>query len=332
MKYDIAAIGNALVDTQFKIEKSFLDEIGMKPDEMVIQSREAQNEILYKLLELDLESVVDCGGSATNSLVAASYFGSSCHHVCKLNNDEDGNKYLRSLSEAGIDHIGISSNDKNTPTGKCLVLVTPDAARTMCSTLGISEYLSVKDINFDCIQQSRIFYIEGYMVTSDSNFNSVIKSLDSLDGFDTKRAVSLSHDGIVNGFRDRFEEILSYKIDLVFGNHDEALALTQTNNIDDAINALKEKDFTSVITDGLKGSYIVKNDKIIKNPGFEVEPIDTNGAGDMFAGAFMHAMLNGKDLHDCGVFANLAAAKIVQTFGPRLKKEEYKNLSENLYT
>ena len=320
MAHDIAALGNALVDTQFKIEQDFLDEIGMKPDEMVIQSREEQNAILDKLLLLDLESVVDCGGSATNSLVAASYFGSSCHHVCKLNDDEDGNKYLKSLSEAGIDHIGISSNDQNTPTGKCLVLVTPDAARTMCSTLGISEHLSEKDINFEYLQKSKIFYIEGYMVTSDSNFNSVTKSLDSLVDFGTKKALSLSNDGIVHGFREKFEKILSYGIDFVFGNHDEALALTETDNIDDAIEVLKEKDSTTIITDG----------EVIKSSGFEVEAIDTNGAGDMFAGAFMHAMLSGKELHECGAFANLAASKIVQTFGPRLKKEEYQDLLENL--
>ena len=330
MGHDITAIGNALVDTQFKVEQGFLDEIGMKPDEMVIQSRDEQNTILDKLLGLDLESVVDCGGSATNSLVAASYFGSSCHHVCKLNDDEDGNKYLKSLSEAGIDHIGISSNDQSTPTGKCLVLVTPDAARTMCSTLGISEYLSEADINLEYIQKSKVFYIEGYMVTSDSNFNSVIKSLDSLKGFGTKKALSLSNDGIVHGFRDRFEEILTYGIDFVFGNRDEALAITGAENIGDAIEALKEKDFTTVITDGPDGSLIITGENVIKNNGLEVKAVDTNGAGDMFAGAFMHAMLRGKELSECGSFANLAASKIVQTFGPRLKKEEYLNLSKNL--
>ena len=330
MGHDITAIGNALVDTQFKIEQDFLDEIGMKPDEMVIQSREEQNAILDKLLVLDLESVVDCGGSATNSLVAASYFGSSCHHICKLNDDEDGNKYLKSLSEAGIDHIGISSNDQSTPTGKCLVLVTPDAARTMCSTLGISEHLSEKDINLEYIQKSKIFYIEGYMVTSNSNFNSVTKSLDSLVGFGTKKALSLSNDGIIHGFREKFEKILSYGIDFVFGNRDEALALTGTSNIDDAIKALKKRDFTSIITDGPKGSFIIASGGVTKNNGLEVEAIDTNGAGDMFAGAFMHAMLSGKELHECGAFANLAASKIVQIFGPRLKKEEYQNLLENL--
>ena len=330
MGHDITAIGNALVDTQFKVEQGFLDEIGMKPDEMVIQSRDEQNAILDKLLGLDLESVVDCGGSATNSLVAASYFGSSCHHVCKLNDDEDGNKYLKSLSEAGIDHIGISSNDQSTPTGKCLVLVTPDAARTMCSTLGISEYLSEDDVNLEYIQKSKVFYIEGYMVTSDSNFNSVIKSLDSLKGFGTKKVLSLSNDGIVHGFRDRFEEILTYGIDFVFGNRDEVLALTGSENIGDAIEALKEKDFTTVITDGPDGSLIITGENVIKNNGLEVKAVDTNGAGDMFAGAFMHAMLGGKELRECGTFANLAASKIVQTFGPRLKKEEYLNLSKNL--
>tara|TARA_B100001027_G_scaffold62794_1_gene42398 strand:- start:230 stop:832 length:603 start_codon:yes stop_codon:yes gene_type:complete len=200
----------------------------------------------------------------------------------------------------------------------------------MCSTLGISEHLSEKDINFEYIQKSKVFYIEGYMVTSDSNFNSVTRSLDSLVGFGTKKALSLSNDGIVHGFREKFEKILSYGIDFVFGNHDETLALTETKNIDDAIEVLKEKDFTTIITDGPNGSFIITDGDVIKSNGFEVDAIDTNGAGDMFAGAFMHAMLSGKELHECGVFANLAASKIVQTFGPRLKKEEYQNLLENL--
>ena len=108
------------------------------------------------------------------------------------------------------------------------------------------------------------------------------------------------------------------------------MALTGTDNIDDAIEVLKEKDFTTIITDGPNGSFIITDGDVIKSNGFEVDAIDTNGAGDMFAGAFMHAMLSGKELHECGVFANLAASKIVQTFGPRLKKEEYQDLLENL--
>ena len=108
------------------------------------------------------------------------------------------------------------------------------------------------------------------------------------------------------------------------------MALTKTDNIDDAIEVLKEKDFATIITDGPNGSFIITDGDVIKSNGFEVEAIDTNGAGDMFAGAFMHAMLSGKGLHECGAFANLAASKIVQTFGPRLKKEEYQDLLENL--
>ena len=108
------------------------------------------------------------------------------------------------------------------------------------------------------------------------------------------------------------------------------MALTETDNIDDAIEVLKEKDFATIITDGPNGSFIITDGDVIKSNGFEVEAIDTNGAGDMFAGAFMHAMLSGKELHECGAFANLAASKIVQTFGPRLKKEEYQNLLKNL--
>ena len=113
---------------------------------------------------MGVDSVSDCGGSATNSLVAASNYGSSCHHVCRVANDEDGKKYLDSLQTAGVKHIGYSKEDSNLPTGKCLIFVTPDAKRTMSSMLGISAYLGSQDIDYDAVDNSKIFYIEGYMV------------------------------------------------------------------------------------------------------------------------------------------------------------------------
>ena len=133
-----------------------------------------------KLQSMGVESVSDCGGSATNSLVAASYYGSKCHHVCRVANDEDGKKYLESLQKAGVQHIGYSKEDSDMPTGKCLIFVTPDAKRTMSSMLGISAHLGPMDIDYDAVDNSKIFYIEGYMVTSEENYNAVKSVLEHL--------------------------------------------------------------------------------------------------------------------------------------------------------
>ncbi|GIS48413.1 MAG: hypothetical protein Ct9H90mP22_0010 [Gammaproteobacteria bacterium] len=161
MKYDISAIGNALVDTQFKVSHDFLDQVGLEADSMTLASPAEHAPIIEKLEEIGAESVSDCGGSATNSLVAAAYYGSKCHHVCRVADDEDGKKYLESLKKANVEHIGVSKENSDLPTGKCLIFVTPDAKRTMSSMLGISAFLGSKDIDYDAVENSKIFYIEG---------------------------------------------------------------------------------------------------------------------------------------------------------------------------
>ena len=228
MKYDISALGNALVDTQYKVSHEFLSSIGMEPDSMTLASAEEQNPIIEKLIEMGSESVSDCGGSATNSLVAASNYGSKCHHVCRVAADKDGENYLDSLRSAGVDHIGVSNENTDMPTGKCLILVTPDAKRTMISMLGVSAYLGSSDIDYDVVENSKIFYIEGYMVTSDENFSAVISVLEHLKGKDVLKALSLSDAGIVHGFKDKFDLIESYGIDMIFCNDDEAVAFAMS--------------------------------------------------------------------------------------------------------
>ena len=223
MKYDISALGNALVDTQYKVSHDFLTSVGLEADSMTLATSEEQAPIINKLIEIGSESMSDCGGSATNSLVAAANYGSKCHHVCRVADDADGKKYLDSLRAAGVEHIGISSENTDMPTGKCLILVTPDAKRTMSSMLGVSAYLGASDIDYEVVENSKIFYIEGYMVTSDDNFNAVISVLEHLKEKDTIKALSLSDAGIVHGFRDKFELIESYGIDMVFCNDDELL-------------------------------------------------------------------------------------------------------------
>ena len=257
MKYDISAIGNALVDTQFKVSHDFLDQVGLEADSMTLASPAEHAPIIEKLEEIGAESVSDCGGSATNSLVAAAYYGSKCHHVCRVADDEDGKKYLESLKKANVEHIGVSKENSDLPTGKCLIFVTPDAKRTMSSMLGISAFLGSKDIDYDAVENSKIFYIEGYMVTSDENFNAVTSVLKNLNNEDTLKAVSLSDAGIVNGFKDKFLEIESYGIDMIFCNDDEAIAFAGTNDLDQAIEYFKSKPYMTAITKGSEGSVVI---------------------------------------------------------------------------
>ena len=330
MKYDISALGNALVDTQYMISHEFLNEIGLEPDSMTLATPEEHAPTIEKLESMGVSSVSDCGGSATNSLVAASYFGSNCHHVCRVADDEDGQKYLDSLQNAGVNHIGFSKEGSNMPTGKCLIFVTPDAKRTMSSMLGVSAYLGFKDIDYDAVVNSKIFYIEGYMVTSNENFNAVTSVLNHLKNKNTLKALSLSDAGIVNGFRDEFKKIESHGIDMIFCNDDEAIAFAGTETLDDAVSFYKEQAYMIAITKGSEGSLIIKNGKEIFSPAESINPVDTNGAGDMFAGSFMHAYLNGFDLASCAEFSNFASSKIVETFGPRLTPDGYREVLNKL--
>lgn len=324
MKNDISAIGNALVDTVFKVPHELIQELGLEIDQMNLSNAEEQAPIIKRLVESGAETISDCGGSATNSLVAAASYGAKCFHVCKVTDDVDGATYLNSLKDAGVAHNGNMADSAAIPTGKCLILVTPDAKRSMMTSLSISSKMTTADLDLENIANSKIFYIEGYMVTSNENYKCALAILEHLKSYpEVKIALSLSDPGIVAGFRDQFKEIESYGLSYIFGNDDEAMAFTGAANIEQALLDLQSKSFTSIITMGAHGSAVVTSSEIIKVDAVNINPIDTNGAGDMFAGSFLYALLQNKDLTACAEFANYGAARVVETFGPRLSKEGY---------
>ena len=330
MKNDISAIGNALVDTVFKVEHSLISELGLEIDQMTLSSAEEHAPIIDRLIASGADTISDCGGSATNSLVAAASFGAKCFHTCKVSDDQDGVKYLESLKEAGVGHKGNMASASTIPTGKCLILVTPDAKRTMATALNVSSLMNDNDLDLNQIANSKIFYIEGYMVTSEENYKVTLQALNHLQNFpDVKIAFSLSDPGIVMGFKDKFHEMESYGLDYIFGNDDEAMAFVDAENIDEAFIKLQEKPYTSIITMGEKGSSVITNDEIIHTPKVNINPVDTNGAGDMFAGSFLYALLQDRDLRSCAEFANYGASKVVETFGPRLTEEGYREVLNN---
>jgi sugar/nucleoside kinase (ribokinase family) len=314
----------------FKVEHSLISELGLEIDQMTLSSAEEHAPIIDRLIASGADTVSDCGGSATNSLVAAASFGAKCFHTCKVSDDQDGVKYLESLKEAGVGHKGNMASANTIPTGKCLILVTPDAKRTMTTALNVSSLMDDDDLDLNQIANSKIFYIEGYMVTSEENYKVTLQALNHLQNFpDVKIAFSLSDPGIVMGFKDKFHEMESYGLDYIFGNDDEAMAFVDAENIDEAFIKLQEKPYTSIITMGEKGSSVITNDEIIHTPKVNINPVDTNGAGDMFAGSFLYALLQDRDLRSCAEFANYGASKVVETFGPRLTEEGYREVLNN---
>ena len=168
------------------------------------------------------------------------------------------------------------------------------------------------------------------MVTSDDNFNAVISVLEHLKGKDTIKALSLSDAGIVHGFKDKFKQIESYGIDMIFCNDDEAIAFSDANDIMEAVEFFKSKAYMTAITKGAEGSVVVKDGAEIHADAEKITPVDTNGAGDMFAGSFMHAYLQNYDIQTCAEFSNFASSKIVETFGPRLNADGYAEVANKL--
>jgi fructokinase len=268
------------------------------------------------------------GGSAANTTIAVSQFGGRTFYSCRVADDDNGRFYLDDLRQAGVDSR--TDNLGNGTTGKCLVLITPDAERSMNTYLGISETLSSDDLSAEAIIASQYLYIEGYLVTSPSGRAAAIRAREIAEKNGTKTALSFSDPGIVAHFRDGLAEMVGDRLDLVFCNQDEAFAWAGTDDMEAAITAMRKIAKTFAITRGAEGSLICDGSRILEIEPFKVKAVDTNGAGDMFAGAFLYGITQGHGFAAAGRLASLAAATVVSEFGPRLPAERHAQLLDQL--
>ena len=320
-KYDIYGIGAALVDTEIELSDEDLSNLNLDKGIMTLVDEDNQHKLVNALEGHLVASKKASGGSAANSIIAASYFGSRTYYSCKVADDENGSFYLNDLTEAGV-AFGNHQRQQGI-TGKCLVMITPDAERTMATFLGISETLSLEEVNHEAIAQSRYVYIEGYLVTSETGKPAAIETRKAAQQHDVKVAVSLSDPAIVQHFKSGLDEIIGKKVDIIFCNKNEALHFIGTNELETAIEALKTVAHNFVVTCGANATLAFDGEQLFEIPCQPVKAIDTNGAGDMFAGAFLHAICNGEDFYTAGVFANHAAGRVVSQFGPRLKPKQH---------
>ena len=331
MKLDISSLGNAIVDVQFSIEEDFvskLEKMSIPKGAMTLIEAEEQSNLISLLTEEYGEPKLSCGGAATNSIVAASNFGSICHFSCKVRNDDLGIFYLENLSKNDVLHSKQAS-ESDLSTGQCVVMVTPDAERTMCTYLGISNLLSSKDLDKLAIRNSKYLFLEGYLVTSESALKACYEAIEVAKAANTKIVISLSAAAIVNAFRDQMNSLIKLGCDLLFCNESEACAFSQHEDVLKAEEFLRSVSSQNLITLGKNGSMIWDGSKLETIEGFDVKAVDTNGAGDIFAGSVLHKICEGHDLTSSAKFGCFAASKKVEKFGPRLSQKEYKSIYEN---
>lgn len=321
--YDVYAIGNALVDTEVSVSDALLAQLGVEKGLMTLVDEARQAEISAGLDKAPANRAA--GGSACNTLVAVCQFGGTGFYSCKVANDADGALYVADLADAGAD-TNMQAPFPAGTTGKCLVLITPDAERSMNTYLGISADIAISETDLDALAQSSYLYLEGYLASSETGRAAARYLHDKARELDVKTALTFSDAAMVQFCRDGLDLMLAGGVDLLFCNAGEALAYTQCDSLTAALDALKPLAANIVITRGEDGAWIWDGHETHDILATNVTALNANGAGDMFAGAYLYAITQGWPARAAGEFAACAASQVVAQFGPRLTREQQRKL------
>ncbi len=319
--YDLFAIGNALVDFESRVSDDELAELGVDKGLMTLIDAPRREALLAGLGTRDTHRA--CGGSAANTVIALAQLGGRGFYACRVASDETGDFYMTDLAANGVASNLGADNRPDGVTGTCIVLVTPDTERSMSTFLGATADIDTSAIDADALRQSQYLYIEGYLVASPTGRSAAIEAHRIAREAGVRTALTLSDVNMVGGFRDGLAEMAAPRVDLLFSNRDEALLMTATDSIDAAGAALRgELADTVVITDGANGCSVFRDTGTTRHGATRVTAVDSNGAGDMFAGAYLYALTQGFDHDTAAGLACRTASRVVEHFGPRLPAEE----------
>ncbi|ENX01582.1 hypothetical protein F899_01549 [Acinetobacter sp. CIP 101934] len=324
---DLFAIGNALIDQEFKVSDDFLTAHNLQKGTMQLTDGETQAALYENLKTTQNYKGQASGGSAANTTVAFAALGGSAFYACRVGNDDLGQIYLDGLNEAGIQTTTRSISEG--VTGTCMVLVSPDSERTMHTYLGITAELTDVQIDFTPLKTAKWLYIEGYLSTSETARHAVEQARTIARASDAKIALTLSDPAMVQYARAGLDEMIADGVDLLFCNEQEALMYTETETLEAALIKLQEISQHIVITLSAKGALICNEGQNFTVPGRAVTAVDTNGAGDAFAGAFLYALNAGLGWKVAAELAILVSSQVVSQFGPRLAIADYAALLEN---
>jgi sugar/nucleoside kinase (ribokinase family) len=313
--YDVYGIGNAITDLQLRADDAFLTSIGVDKGIMTLVDEARQSDVLQAL---DGHAVNRCsGGSACNTIVGIADFGGRTAYACKVGTDDLGRHYIDELRQLGI---AVEVPPADGQSGTCVVLITPDAQRTMLTHLGISSQLSTADVDETEIAKAKYIYVEGYLFAGDATRTAALKAIDLAKKNGVKVALTVSDPFLIQLCRDTFWELIKGPVDLLFCNHEEAKALTGEVDAINCARAIHKHAANVALTLGKHGSLLMHNDEAIPIEGVSVEAVDTTGAGDMYAAGVLYGITNGLSWKQAGHLGSHAAARIVSQLGARLER------------
>ena len=327
-KYDVYGIGNAIVDIVTEVEHEFFEANKIEKGVMTLVDEHRQQELM-KVIDMK-QSRMSGGGSAGNTVVALSQFGGKAYYSFVVAHDELGKFFLDDLNRNGVQTNVRFENCPAGHTGRCLVMTTPDAHRTMNTFLGVSSFMAPEHLDEQAIRQSGYVYLEGYLVASPKGLEAMKETKRIAERNKIDVALTFSDASMVKYFSTQMNEIVGASVDLLFCNEEEAMIFTGTDSMTEARMKLRDVAKRFVVTLGANGALIYDGDTFISIEPYKVRAIDTNGAGDMFAGAFLFGITHNHSFAEAGKLASLASSRVVAQFGPRLQPDQVTRVLEDL--
>lgn len=326
-RFHVYGLGNALVDLEYEVDDRFLDRHGIAKGHMTLVDAERQLQLSGELAD---HAPRRCsGGSAANSLMAVAAFGGRSFYSCKVADDDVGRFFVHDLQAAGV---ATNAHDQSGDgiSGQCLVLVTPDAERSMNTFLGISHSLGPEDVDEEALRHAECLYLEGYLCSSDTAREAVIRARGIAREAGVKLFGTLSDPAMVEHFRPQLAEMMGDRLDHLFCNEEEALGWTGAADVAGAIDGLKDFADSFALTLGGRGSLVWDGETLHEIDAVPIRPVDSTGAGDVYAGAYLYAVTHGYDARTAGELASRSAGRLVGRFGARLPVEDHQELLKAL--
>jgi sugar/nucleoside kinase (ribokinase family) len=315
MNYDVFGVGNAIMDMQVRCDDAFLHDMAIEKGIMTLADEQRQQLILDALSEHRVNFC--CGGSAANTIVGLADMGAAAAYAGKTGQDSFGHRYLDEMESLGI-RIEVPQGQGR--TGTCVVLITPDAQRTMLTSLGASSLLHADDIIESEVSRAKYVYIEGYLFAGESTKAAAMRAIDLAGKNNVKVALTVSDPFLIDLCRADFAALIEGPVDLLFCNEEEARALTGLDDPIDCAHAIHRQCDNVALTLGAKGSIIMHHGEALPVEGVKVEAVDTTGAGDMYAAGVLYGITNGLSWQQAGHLGSHAAACVVGQLGARLPK------------
>ena len=312
-EYDLVGIGNAMVDVLATVDDAFLEEQTLDKGAMTLVDIDRASEIYAKMPPAQEVS----GGSCGNTMAGFASLGGKGVFIGKVRDDQLGDVFRRDLQSIGVDFFTPATTE-GPQTGSCLVLITPDAQRTMCTNLGAASNLTPKDIDKDIIQAAKVVYMEGYLFDPPDAQDAFVEAADLAHDAGQKVSITLSDPFCVDRHRHAFQMLVADHTDILFGNEEEIKSLYQVDDFDAALQQVRGHCEIACLTRSSKGSVILSGDDVHIIDPMPLDPVvDTTGAGDQFAAGFLYGYTQGMDLRKCGEIATLTATEVISHVGAR---------------